>query len=592
MRMADRDSAVQTEPQDLSSCKADCASEGATQCTSDGLQQTCTSVAGCLQWSTPLACDANQLCCSGLCVPADEQNCWACGITCGGTTPSCSANSKRCVCTPEACAPTQHDCDPNFGICVACESPPVPETRSDFYVDGKAVASPTGSLGCPYPTIGAALAPAGSSSAAMKTVHIAAGTYGANEVFPIIVRNGISLAGAGASTTTIQGQGSFNAHAEFSQLDYTVQTTILIGSDGAGAAPAQTLSGVTLIPSPAPPANSYGVICDRGNAVPRTSPSPSPAPNVTLKGLTIGPGFSIGVIDTNSHPSAGAESACNLLVVGSTFTGLRVGIWALGAGLNNLNDSSHDVALQVGDGSATGANHFTNIHDPNGTGYPFGGGANGALGVNAWDGVSPCILWGNTFDSSDAGVSFSEHPNDHLLRMVGNTLSGLGNYGVIIGNSAVLDMFSGNVISGVGGGPGTLSGFGHCALCMGSNTNQTGSTMRKARNNQLVGNEVGVEVSGNGITAARTMDFGTAADPGGNTFSCNSNGTNGADVYFHLSSASDATVLQMVGNSWDHAVPSTTSADGSDILVTAPVPTFATSPTAAVAAACTGGHSP
>src|SRR5262249_51237019 len=150
------------------------------------------------------------LCCSGKCVTADEQNCWSCGSVCGGAQPSCSATKQKCVCTTNACATVQRDCDSSLGLCVTCVAPPVPETRSDFYVDANASATPTGSQGCPYKTISDALAVAGSSQSATRTIHLAAGTYSTNEIFPIVVRNGISLVGAGAASTTIQGEGALN----------------------------------------------------------------------------------------------------------------------------------------------------------------------------------------------------------------------------------------------------------------------------------------------------------------------------------------------------------------------------------------------
>jgi hypothetical protein len=552
---------------DLLSCPPSCAVEGVTQCTTSGKVQTCTRVNGCLAWSTGADCATNQLCCQGRCVTADEQNCWACGTVCGGAQPSCSATKQKCVCTTQACAQVQRDCDPNLGLCVTCVAPSVPETRSDLYVDANASATPTGSQGCPYKTISDALPVAGSSQSPTRTIHLAAGTYSTNEIFPIVVRNGISIVGAGAGTTTIQGHGTFNASTDKSQIDLTLQATIVIGSDGASAPRAQTLSFVTLLPATAtPPRNTYGVLCDRGNALPR--PSPAPSPNVTLKGLTIGPGYGIGVVETNSTPATGSDSGCNLLLLGNTVTGVQLGLWGLGQGLSHpvtTGVSSHDVALQLGDNSVAGANHFTNIRDPNLTAYPFNDPVNHDLGAafNAWDGVTPVRVLKNTVDHCDAGLIFSEHPADHTLDIENNTFDTLSNLGVVWFNSAIVDQLVGNSFTNIGGSPTPLAPFSHCAVCMDASTQ-----LRKARNNKLVGNQIGLEITGNGMNATTRplIDFGTGGDAGGNALSCNSNGTNGTDVWIHLSSTSDGTQVRLAGNTWDHATL-TTSGDGADLLV-------------------------
>src|SRR5262245_37360927 len=80
---------------DFVSCPPGCATEGSTQCTTDGKVKTCTRIGGCLVFNDPIDCASGQLCCAGACIASDEQNCGACGTSCGGASPTCSMTLKR-----------------------------------------------------------------------------------------------------------------------------------------------------------------------------------------------------------------------------------------------------------------------------------------------------------------------------------------------------------------------------------------------------------------------------------------------------------------------------------------------------------------
>ncbi len=97
--------------------------------------------------------------------------------------------------------------------------------------------------------------------------------------------------------------------------------------------------------------------------------------------------------------------------------------------------------------------------------------------------------------------------------------------------------------------------------------------MRQARGNSFVGNDIGISISGNPISAGSSpprdaMDFGNAGDAGGNSFSCNSGALGGGyDVWVHPHGDSSAT-LSFEGNLWDFQPPSSGGAgapDGTDV---------------------------
>lgn len=83
---------------------------------------------------------------------------------------------------------------------------PIGAPLTTIYVDGKTtVTASNGASGCPFKTIQAAVTYAGMHPVAARTIKVAAGTY--NETGPVILKQRISLIGAGVTSTTIMGGG-------------------------------------------------------------------------------------------------------------------------------------------------------------------------------------------------------------------------------------------------------------------------------------------------------------------------------------------------------------------------------------------------
>src|SRR5207249_1637964 len=135
----------------------------------------------------------------------------------------------------------------------------------------------TGSAACPFSTIRAALDAKPPRGA---TIHLAAGTYDAahGEKFPIVLRDGLSLRGAGREKTTIRGAGLYDRAGLGDRNRDNVYVTLLVGD----AAAAGEIADVTLDAGTNGAQRSYvGVFCDRGNARPPSQPSPSPSTTLT-----------------------------------------------------------------------------------------------------------------------------------------------------------------------------------------------------------------------------------------------------------------------------------------------------------------------
>jgi Protein of unknown function (DUF1565) len=575
---------------DLASCHNDCPAEGMSMCTTDGKRQLCMKDGACLVWGPAADCDAGNLCCNGQCVPSDAENCFACGTVCSGATPVCSPTLMGCTCTALSCATTHQDCDANQGACVSCVAPPVPETRSDFYVDSRAQVAATGSLGCPFSTVGGALSPAGASQATTRTVHVAAGIY-ANEVFPLVVRNGVSVVGESAATTILQGEGKLDHSAAGGALNGTGYYATVLAGD---ASQVNALSNLTLRPaaSPSPVPSHFGVFCDQGNT-PQTianPPSPSPSPNTLLSNLTL-TGYDYGLIVTNSTvPSA---TGCDVRMVSSTLTSNNVGAWVVGCGTGGPGSI---VAATVGDlGSATGNNFKSNSNA-----------GHGGYGLIVWDCSSPVGISNNTFDGDDSGIALAQHGRldpgilvPGYITVENNVFKNLYNFGLDMGAAVLVERLIGNSFTNI-----TNAGSTGTGIILENSSGGAGNyrpQIKRARNNQIIGNDVGMIVRGGTPIAPDPSgfdtDFGTDADPGNNLFRCNSStGAIGYDLQV-ASMATGGGTLRFAGNQWDHAPPSAASgsgANGTDVIITAPSnpPTMLLDNPAVSTATCPAGRSP
>jgi hypothetical protein len=546
-------------------CAADCATEGATRC--DGTRvQTCSRSGECLSWSESAACSDGGICCSDRCAAIDEANCYACGATCGGTTPRCLSGPQKCGCSVASCGAQQLGCDPRTGDCVTCTGPE--PSATELFVDATSFGG-TGTEACPFKTIGAALGALPSFPQA-TTLRVAEGVYDAalGESFPIVLRNGVSLLGAGSAKTVLHGQGRYDHTVEGGQFpSASLSPTILLGHESRTT----RLEGVTLRPIADPATvdeDQIGIFCDRGNVTAPGYPATRPEPNTLVHDVVIESGYSIGAVVTDSaqtgYPS---PSACNIKVTGAQFLGGKhVGLWTLGCGRDNSNErGNYWVSATIGEDGPAGAVRFAGYDRPDGR---------GASGITMWDCTRSLIVTNATFEDSNIGISAVQHepsPGDPYEEVIveKSTFQRLNNAGIGLYLALTIERLTDNSFLG-NRAPDDAQGNAS-AIFMQEATVQ----IKNARRNRFLGNDVALQ-SFYG-SASRSSDFGTASDPGENLFRCNAAkaGTMrlGGDVLFLLDTA-QSTGLQhsFVGNRWDHApvtVATSLTANGQDLVSTA-----------------------
>ncbi len=450
---------------------------------------------------------------------------------------------------------------------------PAPGTATDFYVDHAGG-------NCAYTTIGAAVVAAESSTATTKTIHVAPGTYDApSEVFPLSLRDGISLAGAGSTETFLVGAGpvprggpenAFGALSTIGEVSPSVTdlsyVTLLVGDPSLPS----TVSGLSIKPPSSFFAGTEAIVCDQGNAGPSTA-----APNTVIHDVLID-GFEIGVRVTWSNPSR--LSGCNALLTASTIQNGSFGVVAdglprTGAGADAGADAAAPqlVSVQLGDGTPSGGNTLRNLHvaDPNSPMY-FDG-----AGLATADAVSGVVVRGNHFfqdPPGDAGASpprgdigiwasQSSGPRDPRgFDIEDNDFGPLMNIGVLLTGPVVVSQLIGNSFHDISMSDPTL-GFPALGLAILSQPTPLPAISR-ARDNSFIGNDVGAFLTLNSDQAPGMVqvDFGTTSDPGGNGFRCNSAaagspGLPGGDVIVQVLQAPAAVPVPLAGNVWDHAPP-------------------------------------
>lgn len=564
-----------------------------------GKSQTCTKGAnGCLAWSAPADCAADQICCTTKCAPVDTTNCYACGAACSASAPRCLPKAKKCGCSVALCAAMSMGCSPTTGTCEACA--PLAAGATDIFVDGTSFRSGTGTEACPFTTISAALAAVEAGSATARVnIHVAAGTYSAakGETFPLVLRKkAIGILGAGAGKTIVRGSGSVDHSTEGGQLTGTYDVTFLVGDETAK----HGIFDLTIRPENDMPTGGIGVLCDRGNApsvIANPPSAPFPEPSLLLDKVTVGPGYDRGVIVTTTTIPA-PLGGCNLMTTGSTFVQNAHGIWAVGAGLSAQPGLT--VALRAGTKAAGTGNTFTKIDD----------GTNGGTSVEVWDAVSPVLLFGNTVTASNIGFALVNHgrsdvniPIAPYVEIEGNTITNATNHGIALYNSIVVERLVDNTIAGVTAP--AAAGYRGVGLIMdagNANGNYVG-IVKKARGNKIVGNDVGIEFRTKpfiGQPDGLKTDFGTAADPGKNTIGCNSTSTGSAligyDIHVTVKGAGDGSDPTFAGNTWDHkpvsAITAASGTNGQDVLytVTTSPPAFDLSNATLRVGACPAGR--
>lgn len=432
------------------------------------------------------------------------------------------------------------------------------------YVDAAVASGGTGVAACPLRTITAGLAALAASGASSRALYVAPGTYDValGEVFPLRASFGVSIIGAGAGVTKIVGGADVSVDPLGGSLQGTYSLTVLSTT----TEPVR-LTGVTLQPGASTSA-AVGVLCAAGNA-PQVDPPPSPfpEPNLVIDGAVLGPGYPHALLVTNS-----ASSGCNARITGSTLRGPGIGVLAFGCGYGI--EQGPTVAVQVGDGSAAGAN---TIMDGD------------YAGVALWGCVEHARVLRNEVFGGKVGIhvdEFRTYVSADLLPIVsGNHVHDCTQRGLLLDNPLVRATVDDNVIERVSGPAGsTARGLAIAA----------GRAAIRGRRNRVVGNDVGLWIKGG------TVDFGTPTDPGDNVFSCNSAAqlasTPGYDVGA-LGSYAPGAVVSLAGNAWDVAPPSplalASSGDGHELVVeSSGVPALDLSGASIATAACPAGHTP
>jgi hypothetical protein len=432
---------------------------------------------------------------------------------------------------------------------------------TELYVDVAAAPGGVGSQPCPFHAITDGVAAAGASQAVAKTVHVAAGIYSA-ETFPIVVRGGITIAGAGAGATVVQGAGGMSSPSTFE-----------IGDGSLNA-----LSGLTLLPpsSATSPPSAIGVHCTGGNLAPWTAasdPLQAPPPNTLLGHLTIGPNYQTAVFIDSVH-SNNQLGGCNLSLSDSVITSDLSGVAAIGGG-----DAHLPTAMTLGDAAHPGNNQLIQISNPT---YPmcdFSCDESAALILD--DSAYVVRVFGNTFDQDYDGIFFQGGneltPQKTFIDIEDNTFTNLTHSALWVDSdlaNAAVDVFSGNVVQGLAA-PASYQEYA-VGLHLGF------GAIGKARLNSIVDCDVGIEIVSRSMPGKRgAMDFGTVDDWGDNTIACN------AALDYELASAGqplgdlslsllEHEALSLAGNVWNHAPPSSGTANGSDILIDRNAPAMPT----------------
>ena len=395
----------------------------------------------------------------------------------------------------------------------------------DFYVQAGADG------GSSFETITAALAAASASCAASKTVHVGPGSYSAatGESFPLVVR-GVSLVGAGAAATTVQGSGpiaNLFAPTAVSPGASPVSATLQVGSSTE-----QTVVSGLRIAAVAPVADgSEAIVCDRGS----DSSAGAALVNTLIDGVTID-SYEIGV-RVASVPST---PGCAIRVSRSVVQNGAVGVYAEGTPLA-------PVSVQLDD-----ANTLQSLTIGSGTRRLNGG------GMIAYGNVSSITVRGNRFGSSDQGIFI-----DGTLNATPASVTVESNDVETIANQAIalVGAISVTLVDNIVKGATSTSGETPGAAVVVDSPVATYPVITRARSNTFLGNVTGIVFrNGYGSAPAATTlalaatNFGTAGDPGNNTFRCST--ASFPNVLFQLST-NDAGVppIPFEGNTWDHAPP-------------------------------------
>jgi hypothetical protein len=448
---------------------------------------------------------------------------------------------------------------------------------ADFYVDPNDENAGAGTGQCSFRTLTQALQAVEASFAERKTIHLAQGIYNAagGEQFPIVVRGAISIVGAGADRTRIEGLGPVDHSQAGGSFEESFHTTLLVGNAEAGMD--IEISDLSLATdSPTPPKQSMGIACDRG-----TTPiagDPLPPANTRLARLKIDSNHYFAIVaGASAHPVA---TSCNLEVTGSELKTELKSLWAVGCGGGMLSGSTTGVpvAVRVGNGTVEGGNTFHSS--------PYG--------LEVWDCLHTLRVLRNRFEGGRKGLVAVRHSElaNSFVEISDNSFFGMTEAGIGVYGAFKVDVLAGNsftLISGDTDETPEASGLYLHSWWDGVK----GPEVVRARGNEFKGNDAGILVRGE----LGRIDFGTPDAPGNNVFRCNSNGgALSGDVVVDTSQVS-ANPLMLAGNEWDHAPPTvadvSAAANGTDIQIRSSTPPNIQTDGAALSdASCPSFHVP
>lgn len=403
-------------------------------------------------------------------------------------------------------------------------------------------------LATPYKTITRALEAAGGQSA---DIVVAPGLYDAalGERFPLILRGGIRLLGAGRETVLIEGAGEH--FTEEASYEVARRVTLVVGDR---ARPSE-VSGVSLGSGPRGSETIYeAVICDEGDAL-----STSPRAATRIAAIEVLPGYRNGILAGAADVLSG--SACVLEMYDSVVGSVNWGVVA--SGCLFARPIGTPVRLDIR------GNTFTHMW-----GREFDDGA-GVLLQNCVDHSS---IHSNVFENSVTGVWIDQRDlRQHVsrVRIEDNTFRELSWTGLLLFGSAPAVELFGNRFERISLAAGDSVVAGRIATAILIGDAEGGSPALRARSNRIRDNDSGVMLGAwfaLSETEIAALDFGTEQDPGNNWFSCNAR----ADPYDRLGGDVDIDVvgagrLSFAGNYWDHAPPQTVfsgnGVHGADLIV-------------------------
>jgi hypothetical protein len=512
-------------------CASDCTTEGEVQCSDGGQVRRCTREEACRRWVVG---------------------------TCVYPSPVCDVSKNGCGCTESACRSSGTRCHAPKGQCV----------RAAVYVDQAAPPGGDGSPGAPFQTITEALDSIGTGKSIDRLVLVASGAYDRQhgEQFPLVLRGGVSLEGAGTALTKIQGAGSYLVGANGSPVGLlpsgSPSVTMVVGDTTA----LTTVSRLSIL---APdPAADIGIFCDRGNM---TESKIDGAANTRLDQVVVGSVYDNGLFVTTS--TLPEPSGCNLQMTRSSIRNSHWGIHAVGCeGFDHGTPVPHPlyVGLDLGDGTTDGGNSFVQITNP------INGVPNGAILV-----LRECVdhvrSRYDVYRDSDAGMYNWQpaHGGQMTCKLTfeHDTFEALKVYGLWLGGGALeFASMTDNVFRGIG----SALDFGYpCAAVLLDAGDDPAPYFPhgKWRRNQFIGNDAAVYFRKEPLdlmATTRIPDFGTADDPGGNVFACNSSPSGKINGDIVVDAVADGPLaLPFEGNAWDHVPPTSapraSAANGTDV---------------------------